>query len=73
MNVGQSTIEKLLYILLLLIFIGLGVIYAKIAHDDNRKFHVLKSNQDQLICIVKGFRPDQTNPNFIDKCIQNNQ
>lgn len=75
MKIMQSTIERLLYMLLLLVFISLGLIYVKISKDDTRKFEVLKANQDQLICIVKGFSDPvnfASHGEFIDKCVKDN-
>jgi hypothetical protein len=82
MNIGQDTVERLLYVLLLIVFLAIGVVYLKIAHDDAKKFYILKSNQAQIICIVKGIY-DPANykvvdgkqiPNtaFIDSCVKKN-
>lgn len=59
--------------------------FVKLTKDDNQKFHILKNNQDQLLCIVR----ESTNPvhtnidpktlkftidnSYIDKCIRDNK
>lgn len=71
----QSTIERLLYVMLLLLFIVSVAIYIKISRDDSQKFRVLKSNQGQIICIVKGFTDPANYANhgqFIDNCVKAN-
>jgi hypothetical protein len=71
----QSTIERLMYVVLLLVFIGMIIIYIKISYDDDKKFRVLKSNQDQLICIVNlGFQKmPPVSRGDVDNCIKNNK
>lgn len=74
LQILQSTIERLLYIVLLLVFIGQIALYAKITVDDNRKFHILKANQDQILCIVDlGFKKPPVTKADVDACVTNNR
>lgn len=78
MQVLQSTIERLLYILLLMMFVAQVATFVKLSADDSRKFKVLKDNQGTLICIVKGptslSTATQSQRNaFIDNCVKVNQ
>ncbi len=52
-KIVQSTVERLLYIALLIIFLTSIAIYVKISIDDNKKFRVLKANQDQIFCVIE--------------------
>lgn len=74
-RIFQSTIERLMYIVLFLVFIGQIALYIKITVDDNRKFHILKSNQDQILCIVNlGFKkPLPVTRADVDACVANNR
>ncbi len=64
MRIGQTTIERMAWWVVVLVLVMNIAIYAKLTIDDNRKFHQLKSNQDTLLCITKGFIDPS---NFKDK------
>jgi hypothetical protein len=83
-KIGQSTIERLAWLAVFLILIMNIIILAKLTIDDDRKFQVLRSNQNQLLCIIR----ESTNPvhttidpktlkftvdnSYIDRCIKAN-
>lgn len=81
-----APIEKLLYTALVLLFLlnigGLYVnyrTYQTTKQDSVERFHQLRNNQDQLLCITRGFVDPAnyvqvngitTTKPFIDKCIE---
>lgn len=78
LKILQSTVERLLYILLLFVFLAVGAVYWKLSTDDARKFHILKANQDQIFCVIKAPPTLATAPRieqikFINSCISNNR
>lgn len=57
MNIMQTTVERLLYTLLFLLFVGMTVI-GGIAYSDGQQIKQVVSNQEEL---VKKIKSDQSN------------
>ncbi len=77
-RIMQSTVERLLYILLVVLVIGQTTIYVKLYQDDRQRYLTLKSNQSVLICLVKGppslaLASQAVRNAFVDNCIKENQ